>query len=243
MNDVRDAVVVTGAARGIGAGIALRFAEAGWSVIAVDISDDVAATADKIAAETGSVVTGVVADLASDAGRGSIAESVRSVGGLRAIVNNAGITRDAMLKNMTPEQFTATSRVNLGGAIQLIDALLPEMVDGAAIVNVSSKSASGNFGQFNYATSKAGLLGYTRSLARQVAPRIRVNAISPGFIATEMTDAIPEELRTSILERIPLGRPGQPRDIADVALWLASDQSSYVTGQVVAVCGGRTYAP
>jgi 3-oxoacyl-[acyl-carrier protein] reductase len=237
------AVVVTGAARGIGAGLARRFAEDGWTVLAVDLAAEVEVAAKQIAADTGSTVVPVLADLASESGPAVVAAAVAEVGGLAAIVNNAGITRDAMLKKMTAEQFSATSRVNLGAPIRLLEALADQVVDGGAIVNISSKSASGNVGQFNYALSKAGLLGYTRSLARELAPRVRVNAISPGFIATEMTDAIPDEIRNSILERIPLARPGQPHEIADVALWLASEQSSYVTGQVVAVCGGRTYAP
>jgi len=157
-------------------------------------------------------------------------------------VNNAGITRDAMLHKMTLEQFTAVVRVNLGGPLRLIDTLLPQLVDGSAVVNVSSKNASGNVGQFNYAVSKAGLLGVTRSLALSLAPRVRVNAIAPAFIATEMTDAIPDEVRDRILASIPFGRAGQPSEIADVALWLSSEQSSYVTGQVLAVCGGRSLA-
>ncbi len=231
------AVVVTGAARGIGAGIAERFADEGWRVILVDLAAEVEDTASRIGG------TAVVADIASADGVRAIADAASADGDIHALVNNAGITRDAMLKKMTPEQFTAVSRVNLGGPIRLVDALLPLLPDGATIVNVSSKSASGNVGQYNYALSKAGLLGYTRSLARIHAPRIRVNAISPGFIATEMTDAIPDDLRNGILAKIPLARAGAPRDIADAALWLSTDASAYVTGQVVAVCGGRTYAP
>jgi NAD(P)-dependent dehydrogenase (short-subunit alcohol dehydrogenase family) len=230
-------VVVTGAARGIGAGIAARFVREGWRTVLVDVSADV----DKTAAGLGDAAVGVVADLASPNGGAAVADALGGAP-LHSLVNNAGITRDAMLKKMTAEQFVATTRVNLGGPIRLIDALLPLIADGGTIVNVSSKSASGNIGQYNYALSKAGLLGYTRALARIHAPRIRVNAISPGFIATEMTDAIPDDLRANILAKIPMARPGLPKDIADVALWLSSEESSYVTGQVVAVCGGRTYA-
>ena len=236
-------VVVTGAARGIGAGLVRRFADAGWSIAAVDLADDVETTAKQVSADTGATVVPILADLGSDEGIAAVADAVGRLGDLRAIVNNAGITRDALLRKMTPDQFAATTRVNLGGPIRLNEALLPILEPGGAVVNISSKSASGNIGQFNYALSKAGLLGYTRSLARQLAPTIRVNAISPGFIATEMTDAIPDELRSAILEKIPLGRPGQAAEIADVAFWLCSDQASYVTGQVVPVCGGRSYAP
>ena len=235
-------VAVTGAARGIGAAIARRYAETGWRVVAVDVAPVVEQTAADLASETGADVVGVVADLGSTAGVQEVANAVRE-SGLEALVNNAGITRDAMLHKMTAEQHTAAVRVNLGGPIRLIEALSPLMSDGGSIVNVSSKSASGNVGQFNYAVSKAGLLGLTRALAIQHAPRLRVNAISPAFIATDMTDAIPDGVREGILAKIPLGRAGDPREIADVALWLTSPQSSYLTGQVVPVCGGRSFAP
>lgn len=236
-------VVVTGAARGIGAGIAATFARSGWHVVLADLSPEVVETASEVSAETGGATTGVVSDVSSPDGAAAILAAVTEIGGFRALVNNAGITRDAMIKKMTQEAFTATTRVNLGGPIRLNATLAEHLADGGTIVNISSKSSQGNVGQFNYALSKAGLLGYTRALAIELAPRIRVNAISPGFIATEMTDAIPEELRNTILSRIPLGRAGQPREIADVALWLSSEHSSYVTGQVLGVCGGRTYAP
>ncbi len=231
-------VVVTGAARGIGAAIARRYAEAGWRVVAADIAPEVEQTAAGLAGEA----VPVVADLSSAEGASAIADAVRS-DGLRALVNNAGITRDAMLHKMTADQHRAAVRVNLGGPVRLIEALAPLMDDGGSIVNVSSKSASGNVGQYNYAVSKAGLLGLTRSLAIQHAPRLRVNAISPAFIATEMTDAIPDGVREGILAKIPFGRPGLPSEIADVAMWLTSTEASYVTGQVLPVCGGRSFAP
>ncbi len=233
--------VITGGAGGIGAAIGVRFAAAGWSVVLVDIDDKVTETAQRIADTSGMPVRAALADLSCADGASVVVDSVRSDGRLTALVNNAGITRDAMLSKMTPDQFSTAVAVNLGGPVRLVDALLPFMSDGASIVNVSSKSASGNIGQFNYAVSKAGLLGYTRSLALTLAPRIRVNAIAPAFIATQMTDAIPDEIRASIVSRIPFGRPGQPSEIADVALWLASAESSYVTGQVLAVCGGRSF--
>lgn len=236
-------VVVTGAARGIGAGIATRFAEDGWHVVLADLASEVTQTAAAVASSTGAATTPVVADISSAEGAEAILAAVSAAGSFASLVNNAGITRDAMIKKMTPEAFTATSRVNLGGPIRLIDALAEHIVDGGTIVNISSKSSQGNVGQYNYALSKAGLLGYTRALGVTLAPRLRVNAISPGFIATEMTDAIPDEIRSNILSKIPLARPGQPSEIADVALWLSSPASSYVTGQVIGVCGGRTYAP
>jgi NAD(P)-dependent dehydrogenase (short-subunit alcohol dehydrogenase family) len=236
-------VVVTGAARGIGAGIATRFALDGWHVVLADLAPEVEATAAAIAGATGAGITAVVVDISSTDGAAAIRDALASVGNFSSLVNNAGITRDAMIKKMTPEAFNATSRVNLGGPIRLIETLAEHLVDGGTIVNISSKSSQGNVGQYNYALSKAGLLGYTRALGVQLAPRLRVNAISPGFIATEMTDAIPDDIRNNILSKIPLARPGQPSEIADVALWLSGSGSGYVTGQVIGVCGGRTYAP
>lgn len=233
--------MVTGGARGIGAAIARRFAQDGWRVVLTDVAPAVEATAEQIAADTGSQVEAVVADVSSPSASSVLAGV--AVGGLDVLVNNAGITRDALLAKMTPDQFAAAVRVNLGGPILVLDAMLPLLVDGASVVNVSSKSASGNVGQFNYAVAKAGLIGLTRSLALAHAPRIRVNAIAPAFIATEMTDAIPDRVRESILARIPFGRPGQPDEIAEVAFWLSSPSASYVTGQVLAVCGGRSFAP
>lgn len=233
-------VIVTGAARGIGLAIAERFLAGDWRVVLADISPEVVDTA-KALADTGASAVGVIADIGSPAGVQALVEAVPD--GLDSLINNAGITRDAMLHKMTEEQFVAAQRVNLGGPIRLIEGLLPHLKDGSAIVNVSSKSASGNVGQFNYAMSKAGMLGLTRSLARTLAPKVRVNAISPGFIATEMTDAIPEPQKSSILAKIPYGRAGQPSEIAGVAYWLSSQESSFVIGQVIAVCGGRTFAP
>jgi 3-oxoacyl-[acyl-carrier protein] reductase len=143
---------------------------------------------------------------------------------------------------MTRQQFDQVIAVNLVGAVRLTSALLP-LMDRGSVVNLSSKSANGNTGQFNYAISKAGLVGFTRSMAILHAPRMRVNAIALAFIATEMTAAIPEKVRGRIIERVPFGRPGEPAEIADTAYWLASDEASYVTGQVIAVCGGRSFAP
>jgi NAD(P)-dependent dehydrogenase (short-subunit alcohol dehydrogenase family) len=232
------AVVVTGAARGIGAAIAARFAQAGWHPLVVDLDPSVA----ELAAKVGG--TAVVADVTDRAGRAAIAEQLDALDvPARALVNNAGITRDALIKRMDEDQFLAVLRVNLGAAYELSVALAPLLSDGGSIVNLSSKSASGNVGQYNYAVSKAGLLGLTRSMALGLAPRVRVNAIAPAFIATEMTAAIPEELRERFIARIPFGRAGEPEEIASVVEWLTSDGASYVTGQVLPVCGGRSFGP
>lgn len=229
-------VVVTGAARGIGAAIATRFARAGWHPLVVDLDPSVEALAAKLGA------TAVVADVTDAAGRAAITEQLGALPEpARALVNNAGITRDALIKRMEEDQFLAVIRVNLGAAYELSTALAPLLSDGGSIVNLSSKSASGNVGQYNYAVSKAGLLGLTRSMALDLAPRVRVNAIAPAFIATEMTAAIPDELRERFIARIPFGRAGEPEEIASVVEWLASDGASYVTGQVLPVCGGRSF--
>jgi NAD(P)-dependent dehydrogenase (short-subunit alcohol dehydrogenase family) len=235
-------VVVTGAARGIGAAIAERHAGAGWSTILVDRDASVEETAAALRSRHGDGCRGVVADLTDAAGR---AEVERAVGDsdapLRGLVNNAGITRDALATKMTTDDFQQVVRVNLGAAWELTTALVPRLAEGGSIVNLSSKSANGNAGQFNYAVSKAGLIGLTRSLALRLAPRVRVNAVAPAFISTPMTAAIPDELRTKFISSIPFGRPGEPDEVADVVHWLTSDRSAYVTGQVLSVCGGRSF--
>jgi 3-oxoacyl-[acyl-carrier protein] reductase len=238
------AVVVTGAARGIGAAIAERFASAGWDALLVDLAPEVHATAARVDADAAGTVAAAVADVTDADGRDSVAMALDELAGQpRAIVNNAGITRDALLTRMEEDDFRAVVRVNLGAAYELSALLAPRLADGGAIVNLSSKSASGNVGQFNYAISKAGLLGLTRSLALELAPRVRVNAVAPAFIATEMTAAIPDELRARFIARIPFGRAGEPAEIADVVHWLATPESSYVTGQALPICGGRSFGP
>jgi 3-oxoacyl-[acyl-carrier protein] reductase len=234
-------VVITGAARGIGAAIAERFARGDWNCVLVDLDPSAIDVAQHLAAERGILAEAVVADISSPSGQRTLVDRV-PVGSLRALVNNAGITRDALITKMTRQQFDQVIAVNLVGAVRLTSALLP-LMDRGSVVNLSSKSANGNTGQFNYAISKAGLVGFTRSMAILHAPRMRVNAIALAFIATEMTAAIPEKVRGRIIERVPFGRPGEPAEIADTAYWLASDEASYVTGQVIAVCGGRSFAP
>ncbi|MBX6342851.1 MAG: SDR family oxidoreductase, partial [Thermomicrobiaceae bacterium] len=182
-----------------------------------------------------------VADMVAAAGREAIAAAVERAGGpLRALVNNAGITRDALIDKMEEDAFLQVIRVNLGGAYLLTRRLLPLFAEGGAIVNLSSRAYLGNVGQFNYAASKGGLVGLTRALALELAPRVRVNAVAPGLIATEMTMAMPEHVRQRLVERIPLGRMGVPAEVASVVAFLVSDAASYVTGQVVLICGGRS---
>ena len=237
-------VVVTGAARGIGAAIAERFAAEGWDALLVDMNPEVEQTAARLSAAAYGEVAAAIADVTDGAGRALVAERAAALPApTRALVNNAGITRDALLTRMEESDFLSVVRVNLGGALALCSLFADRLADGGAIVNVSSKSASGNVGQFNYAVSKAGLLGMTRSLALELAPRVRVNAVAPAFVATEMTAAIPDELRAKFVARIPFGRPGDPAEVADAVHWLASPESSYITGQVLPICGGRSFGP
>lgn len=157
---------------------------------------------------------------------------------LLGLVNNAGITRDSRLINMTNQQFSAVLDVNLGAAYRLATELTPAMTSGA-VVNVASRSYLGAFGQYNYSMSKGGLVGMTRALAHSLAPRIRVNAIAPGLIDTEMSRAIPEDIRNSMTARIPLERMGTPDEIADLVWFLLGPHSSYITGEVIVIAGGR----
>ncbi|MEU1999853.1 SDR family oxidoreductase [Rhodococcus sp. NPDC019627] len=232
--------IVTGAARGIGFRIASRLAEDGHHPVLVDLDPSVTEAAE----ELGGI--GLQADIASSEGRADVASSVRAAqkeaGRLAVLVNNAGITRDAQIKNMAEVDFRLVTRVNLGSMYGLITELADEIVDGGAVINVSSRAQLGNFGQFNYAVSKGGVIGLTRALALRHAPRLRMNVVGPGFISTVMTDAMPESVREKIISAVPMDRAGQPDDIAEAAAWLASDRSGYITGQVVYCCGGRSYA-
>ncbi|MEV0685519.1 SDR family oxidoreductase [Nocardia sp. NPDC050378] len=228
--------LVTGAARGIGAAIAHRLAATGHRLVLVDIDPAVRDSA----AALGAVA--IEADIATDPGRAAIRDAVHATGEpLAVLVNNAGITRDALVADLTEDMFRQVTRINLGATYELTSALAEDMADDGAVVNIGSRAHLGNVGQFNYAVSKAGIVGLTRSLALAYAPRLRVNAVAPGFVATDMTDAMPERVRDRIVSRIPLRRPGQPDDIASAVVWLASPDARYVTGQLLYSCGGRSY--
>jgi NAD(P)-dependent dehydrogenase (short-subunit alcohol dehydrogenase family) len=159
---------------------------------------------------------------------------------LRTLVLNAGITADALLAKMDEEAFLRVLRVNAGAAWELADLLIPRITAGGAVVAMASRSYLGNVGQFNYAVSKGALVGMVRALALQLAPGIRVNAVAPGLVGTEMTLAMPDDVRERLVERIPAGRMGRPDEIAEVVAQLAGDGFGYVTGQVVVACGGRS---
>lgn len=230
--------VVTGAAGGIGTAICRRLGSDGHKVIAVDVVQRLAEMVDLLEAE-GITVLPVEADLTTAHGIEAVVGAVAASRPLRLVVNNAGITRDARLVNLSEADFTAVLNVNLGAPHRLIAALLPHFYQGA-IVNISSRAYLGNFGQFNYSMSKGGLVGLTRALAISLAPRIRVNAIAPGLIGTEMAMGIPDDVREKMIEAIPLGRMGDPAEVAELVAFLGSDRASYITGEVVIIGGGRS---
>jgi len=214
--------IVTGAARGIGKAIADRLAQS-HDVLRVDLAE---------------TPGGLKADITKPEDRARI---VDAAGQVDVLVNNAGITRDARIVKMTEEEFLAVIRVNLGAAYELTMAL--DYADGASVVSLASRAYLGNFGQFNYSASKGGLVGMTRALALQLAPKVRVNAIAPSLTASEMTLAMPEKVLNKMIASIPMGRMGEPEEIAATVAALASDDMAYVTGQVVVACGGRSLAP
>jgi 3-oxoacyl-[acyl-carrier protein] reductase len=235
--------IVTGASRGIGKAIALCFAAAGCNVAFTDLfaDDNMKATEDELLA-MGVKAKGYASDASSfnDTDR-VVGQIVEDFGGVDVLVNNAGITKDTLLMRMTEEQWDAVINVNLKSVFNFTKAAQKTMLKqkSGSIVNLSSVvGVSGNAGQSNYSASKAGIIGFTKSIARELGSRgIRSNAIAPGFIITEMTAKIPEDARKAWEESIPLKRGGTPDEVAKVALFLASDLSSYVSGQVISVCG------
>jgi 3-oxoacyl-[acyl-carrier protein] reductase len=233
--------VVTGAARGIGHAVAARLAADGLRVVLVDLDPTVNDAAARLGAQ-GAQTAAVTADITDVDGRAAVLAAVNSAP-LRVLVNNAGITRDARITEMDDEQFLAVIRVNLGGAYELTRTLIPAIADGAAIVNLSSRAYLGNVGQFNYSASKGGIVGMTRGLALELAPRVRVNAVAPGLTASEMTRAMPQRVLDRLVSAIPMGRMADPAEIAEAVAVLASPAASYVTGQVLVACGGRSIAP
>lgn len=235
--------VITGGARGLGLSIATLLAERGYTLLLVDRDESVLETARELGGG-GPGVSACVADMTVE---GDIARArdvvYQSFAGLDVLVNNAGITRDARLLTMEPDAFASVLEVNLLAPMRLTYALESLFREGSSIVNMSSRAAFGNFGQTNYVASKSGLIGFTRSLALRWSPRVRVNAVAPGLIDSAMSRAMPENVLDGLVAKIPAGRIGQPEDVARAVAFLASDESSYVTGQVLTVCGGRSVSP
>ena len=236
--------LVTGATRGIGRAIALKFAEEGANVAFTYRSQHEAAQTLVAEIESfGVQAKAYASDAASFEDAHNVVEDVKAVfGRIDILVNNAGITKDGLMMRMDEAQWDAVIDTNLKSAFNFIHACTPIMARQrcGSIINMSSVvGISGNAGQCNYSASKAGLIGLAKSIAKEMGPRgIRANCIAPGFIATDMTEAIPENVRQEWEKQIPLRRGGTPEDVANVALFLASDMAEYVTGQVINCCGG-----
>lgn len=236
--------VITGAARGIGKEIALKFASEGADIAFTDlvIDENGKKTEEEIAAY-GVKVKGYASNAADFAATEEVIKQIKDdFGHIDILVNNAGITKDGLMLRMTEQQWDAVIAVNLKSAFNYIHAVLPIMMrqKSGSIINMASVvGVHGNAGQSNYAASKAGLIALAKSIAQEVGSRgIRANAIAPGFIETAMTAALPDEVRAEWCQKIPLRRGGKVEDIANVATFLASDMSGYVTGQVIQVDGG-----
>ena len=240
--------LITGAARGIGKAIALKFAQEGANIAFTDLvlNDDMAAGLEATRKEIEAVgvtcraYAGNAADFAET--EKVVKQIKEDFGSIDILVNNAGITKDGLMLRMTEQQWDAVINVNLKSAFNFINACTPIMMrqKGGSIINMASVvGVHGNAGQCNYAASKAGLIALAKSIAQEMGPKgIRANAIAPGFIETAMTAALSEEVRNEWAKKIPLRRAGQVEDIANTAVYLASDLSSYVSGQVIQVDGG-----
>ena len=232
--------LITGASRGIGKAIALKFAAEGADIAFTDIkvNEDTVSELEALGVKVRAYASNA-ADFAQT--HETVEQVLADFGHIDVLVNNAGITRDGLMLRMDETQWDAVINVNLKSAYNYIHAVTPIMARqrGGSIINMSSVvGVSGNAGQCNYSASKAGLIGLAKSIAKEMGPRgIRANCIAPGFIISDMTAALPEEVREAWIKTIPLRRGGTPEDVAKVALFLASDLSSYVSGQVIHCCG------
>ena len=235
--------LVTGATRGIGRAIALELAKQGATVIGTATSAEGAAAIDAYLAEAGAKGKGVQLNVTDDAQTDALlAQIAKDFGDITILVNNAGITRDQLLMRMKDEEWDAIMQTNLRPVFRISRALMRGMMKArwGRIINIASVvGASGSPGQTNYAAAKAGMMGFARSLAREVGSRnITVNCVAPGFIDTDMTRSLSEEQQSALKSQIPLGRLGQPQDIADAVAFLASPQAGYITGIELHVNGG-----
>jgi 3-oxoacyl-(acyl-carrier-protein) reductase len=234
--------VVTGAGRGIGKGIAACLAEEGANIVVADVDLEVAALAAEEIKRLGRKALPVKTDVSKwDDAQNLIASTIHEFGRIDILVNNAGINRDAMLHKMALEQWDQVIAVNLTGTFNCLKAaaLVMREQEYGRIINISSASWLGNIGQANYSASKAGVVGLTKTAARELAKKnITVNAICPGFIDTEMTRGVPDKVWDTMVSKIPMGKVGTPGDIGNVVVFLASDDASYVTAEVINVGGG-----
>ncbi|MEA1929055.1 MAG: 3-oxoacyl-[acyl-carrier-protein] reductase [Candidatus Auribacterota bacterium] len=235
--------VVTGAGRGIGSSIALALAAEGADIAVLDMDESGAGDTAGLIKDSGRESLALKVDVSNLSEVTGVINKILDLwNSIDIVVNNAGITRDNLLMRMKEDEWDSVIAVNLKGAFNLSKAVARSMMKqrSGSIVNIASIiGMMGNAGQANYAASKGGLIALTKSLAREMAPRgIRVNAVAPGFIATEMTDKIPEKMREEMIGAIPLKRMGEPEDIAAVVSFLTSEAASYITGQVIVVDGG-----
>ena len=237
--------LITGAAQGIGLATALKFAAEGAVVIVCDLAQ---AGVDEAVAQCralGAQAEGFVVDVTQRARVDEVVSRVKAqFGRIDVLVNNAGITKDARLQKMTLEQFDRVIDVNLRGVFHCAQAVVDTMVaqGSGVILNASSVvGIYGNFGQTNYAATKFGVIGFTKTWSRELGPKgVRVNAVAPGFIATPMVEAMPEKVLHDLKSKVPLGRLGRPQEIANVYAFLASDEASYINGEVIEVSGGMS---
>lgn len=235
-------VIVTGAGRGLGKGIALKLAEEGAKVVIADVSEDAyRETVEEINKNGGEAIGAAVNIGDSESVKAMFEKVINELGSYDAIVNNAGINRDAMLHKMTYAQWDQVINVDLTGTFYCVQEATKYLREkgAGAIVNISSGSWLGNVGQANYAAAKAGVVGLTKTAARELARKgVTCNAICPGFIETDMTKSMPEAGWNAMMAKIPMGYAGKPRDVANLVAFLVSDEATYITGEVINVGGG-----
>lgn len=235
--------IITGSAAGIGLATANLFAKEGAKVVIVDLTEELVKGAEKEITDKGGIAFGVVGDVTSNAAmKDVVAKVVEKFGTVDILVNNAGVTKDAVSHKMTEEQWDSVIAINLKGPFNCVQAVIPIMRENkyGKIINISSGARFGNVGQANYSSTKEGVVGLTRTLAKELGSKnINVNCVAPGFIESPMSAKVPADILKTLIQRIPMQRQGKMDEVANAILFFASDESAYVTGQVLDVGGGR----